>query len=237
MLLNPVIYPLVVMLLAAPEGRAQEVLPVAVAVTPLETPPLPPLKPEVHEAESKRTRAEMFAVAAQLRKEHGDKTSAWPPEVWKEFYVAEDAHELTVARLDYEPAETRLGLADSAEDFARGAGGNKAMTLVTGADEASLVVQIIGRRRASASGPTDNRYFIRFRLTPGGKMTGARFLELTQGYKWDSPWAKVIAHPKNASGYFELEAGSPASYKTCAAMVRAIVEVFIKTRLDPARKK
>ena len=31
---------------------------------------------------------------------------------------------------------------------------------------------------------------------------------------------------------FELEAGSPASYKNCAGMVRAIVEGFIRARLD-----
>jgi hypothetical protein len=179
----------------------------------------------------------MFAVAAQLRKQHGDKTSAWPPEVWKVFYVAEDANTLAVARRDYEAPETHLGLADSVEDFVRGASTNKAMTVVTGVDEASLVVRIIGRRRASASGPTDNRYFIRFRLAPGGKMTGPRFLEVTQGYKWDTLWSKVIAHPKDASGYFELEAGSPASFKNCAALLRAVIEGFIKTRLDPAKKK
>ena len=237
MLLRPVIYPLAVMLLAVAEGRAQEVLPVPVFATTLETQPLPLLKPEVHEAEINRTRDEMFAVAAQLRKQHGDKTSAWPPEVWKVFYVAEDAHTLAVARRDYQPPETRLGRADSVEDFVRGAGVNKAMTIATGADEASLVVQIIGRRRASASGPTDNRYFIRFRMTPGAKMTGARFLELTQGYKWDSPWSTLLAHPKDASGYFELEGGSPASYKNAAALVRATVDGFIRARLDPAKKK
>jgi hypothetical protein len=233
MLLRPVICAFLVLLVAA-EGGAQETLPVPVLVTSLETQPLPPLKPEAHEAAIKQARDEMFAVAAQLRKQHGDKTGNWPPDVWKQFYVAEDAHTLAVARRDYEAPETRLGLADSAEDFVRGAGGNKAMTV---ADEASLVVQIVGRRRASASGPTDNRYFIRFRLIPGAKMTGARFLEATQGYKWDTPWSKVIAHPKDASGSFELEAGSPASYKNCAGMVRGIVEGFIKGRLDPGRKK
>jgi len=237
MLRRHVICLFLVLLAAAAESRAQETLPVAVLVTPLETQPLPPLKPDVHEAAIKQTRAEMFAVAAQLRKQHGDKTSNWLPEVWKQFYVAEDAHTLAVARRDYERPETRLGLADSVEDFVRGVGGNKAMTMVTGADQAVLVVQVVGRRLASASGPTDNRYFIRFRLTPGGKMTGARFLEATQGYKWDSLWSTVIAHPQDATGYFELEAGSPASYKNGAGMVRAIVEWFIKARLDPNRKK
>jgi hypothetical protein len=236
-MLRPVVFALVVMLLPAAEGRAQETLPVAVAVTTLDTPQLPKLKPEVHEAEIKRTRDEMYAVAAQLRKQHGDKTSAWPPEVWNVFYVAEDANTLAIARRDYEDPDTHLGLADSVEDVVRGASANKSMTMATAADEASLVVRIIARRAASAAGVTDNRYFIRFRLAPGGKMTGARFLELTQGYKWDSVWSKVIAHPKDASGYFELEAGSPASFKNCAALLRAVLEGFIKTRMDPAKKK
>ena len=224
MFLRRVIHLLLVMLVAPAECLALDAFPVPVLVTQLETQPLPPLKPEVHEAAIKQTRAEMFAVAEQLRKQHGDKTSAWPPDVWKLFYVAEDAHTLAVARRD-----TKRPKRASASQIPRRISSavpaaNKAMTMVTSAEDASLVVQIIGRRRASASGPTDNRYFIRFRLGPGAQLTAARFLELTQGYKWDNLWTKVIAHPKDGSGYFELEAGSPASYKNCAGMVRAIVE-------------
>jgi hypothetical protein len=225
------------LLFAAADSRAQEGLPVAVFVRTLDTPSLPPLKAEVHAAEIKRTRDEMFKVAAQLRKEHGDKTSAWPPEVWSVFYDASDANTLAVARRDYQPLETRDGLTDSVEDVLRGAGVNKAMTLVPSAAEAALVVQIIGRRRASPPSPYDNHYFIRFRLAPGGKMTGARFLEVTREYKWDGVWSTLIAHAKESSEYVELEAGSPASYKTCAAMLRAIVDAFIRARLDPAKKK
>ena len=238
--LRPVLYLLVLLatVLTPAAGRAQEAFPAPVFVTHLETPPLPPLKPEQHEAAIRGTRDQMFEVAAQLRKQHGDKTSAWPPEVWMVFYDAEDAHTLAVARRDYQPPETRLGLADSVEDFLRGAGGNKGMTMVASADQASLVVQITGRRRiASAPGPTDNRYFIRFRLVPGTKMTGERFLDLTRGYKWNNLWSKQIVHAKDASPYVELEAGSMASYKNCAGMVRAIVETFIRARLDPSRKK
>lgn len=223
--------------LAAPAGRAQEPFPVPVFVTTLETPPLPPLKPEQHEAEYKRTRSEMFALAEKLRKEHGDKTSNWPPEVWKEFYVAEDAHTLAVARRDYQPRETRLSLEDSVADFLRGAAGHKGMTVVTTADEAALVVQIVGRRRSSPPGITDNSYFIRFRLLPGAKMTAERFHELTYGYKWNNIWTKLVAHPTGASPYIDLEAGSPASWKNCAASVRAIVDFFIRERMDPSRKK
>lgn len=227
----------VVMFVTVPAGSAQEEFPVPVFVTHLETPSLPPLRPEAHEAAISQTRDEMFKVAEQLRKQHGDKTKTWPREVWREFYVAEDANTLAVARRDYQPPETRLGLADSVEDFLRGAGENKGMTMVTTADEASLVVQITGRRRISAPGPTDNRYFIRFRVTPGAKMSSERFHELTYGYKWNNLWAKLIAHPKDPSPYVDLEAGSPASWKNCAASVRAVVGAFIRERMDPTRKK
>jgi hypothetical protein len=217
--------------------HGQEGLPLPVFVTHLETPPLPPLRPEQHEAAIKGTRTEMFDVAARLRKQHGDKTSDWAPEVWKVFNQAEDANSQAIARRDYQPSETRLGLSDSVEDFLRGAGGNKGMTVVPGADQANLVVQIVGRRRAPARDVTDNRYFIRFRVAPGAKMTTDRFLELAYGYKWNNLWARQLAHATEASPYVELEAGSPASYKNCAGTVRAIVEGFIRARMDPAKKK
>lgn len=226
---------LLAMLLLSAGGTAPQAPPVPIFVTHLETAPLPPLTPKEHEAASTRTREEMFTVAAQLRKQHGDNTKAWPPDVWQVFYAAEDAHTLAVARPDYQSPDTRRGLADSVEDFIRGAGGNKGMPVVASADEAVLVVQITGRRRISAPGPTDNRYFIRFRLAPGAKMTNERFLDLTRGFKWNDPWTKLIARGKDGSVYVDLEAGSMASYKNCAGMVRAIVWRFIGATLAQER--
>jgi hypothetical protein len=216
---------------------AQESLPVPVFVTYLETPLPAPLKPEQHEAAFTRTRAEMFAVAAQLRKEHGDKTNQWPPEVWQIFNDAEDAHMMTVARRDYERPETQVALADSVEDFVRGAAANKGMTLVNSAEEASLVVQITGRRYARGADVYDPKYFIRFRLSPGAKMTAERFVELTQGYKWTSAFSKAFSRPKPGATWADLEAGTPASYKNGAGMVRFVVESFITATIDPAKKK
>ena len=119
MLLRPLLYLLLVLLAAPADGRAQEAFFAPVFVTHLETQPLPPLKPAEHEAASSRASAEMFAVAKQLRKQHGDKTSAWPPDVSDVLYDALDAHTLAVARRDYQPPETRLGLAGSVEDSGR----------------------------------------------------------------------------------------------------------------------
>lgn len=111
------------------------------------------------------------------------------------------------------------------------------MTGVASAQEAALVLQIVGRRRIQAPGVTDNTHFIRFRLLPGGKMTGARFLELTRDYKWNNLWLKLLAHPQDENGCYEMEAGTFASWKNAAGMVRSTVERFIKTRIDPGRKK
>jgi hypothetical protein len=226
-----------VLLLAAADVRSQEALPIAVFVTHLETPLPPPLKPEEHEAAIRQAREEMFAVAAQLRKQHGEKTSNWPPEVWRVFHDAEDLHTLAIARRDYERSQTQLALADSVEDVLRGASGNKGLTMVKSADEASLVVQITGRRYAPAPGPTDNRYFIRFRLRPGARMPGDRFAELTRTHTWNNLWTRLFARPKDANGYVDLEAGHMASYRSASAIVRAIVEGFVRAELDPSRKK
>jgi hypothetical protein len=224
------------LLFLAAQLPAQESLPVPVFVTHLETPLPAPLKPEQHEAAFKRTRDEMFAVAAQLRKEHGDKTSQWPPDVWKIFNDAEDTHMMTAARRDYERAETQLALADSVDDFIRGAAANKGMTLVKSAEEASLVVQITGRRYASKADVYDPKYFIRVRLSPGAKMTTERFVELTQGYKWTSVFSKAFSRPKPGAMWVDLEAGSPASYKNGAGIVRSVIDSFIRATMDPAKK-
>jgi hypothetical protein len=231
------LYVLISLALVPAEALAQESLPVPVYVTHLETELPAPLKPEQHAAAFSSTREEMFAVAAKLRKEHGDKTSAWSPEVWKIFNDVEDAHMMTVARRDYQRSETQLGLADSVEDFVRGAAANKGMTLVKGADEASLLVHITGRRYAPGSDVYENKYFVRFRLAPGPKMTPERFVELTRDYKWTDGYTKVFSRPKDGAVYVDLEAGTPVSYRNGAGTVRAIVERFIRSRIDPARKK
>ncbi|HEX5216037.1 MAG TPA: hypothetical protein VFV98_11285 [Vicinamibacterales bacterium] len=211
-----------------PAISAQQPLPMPVFVTSLETKPLPPLKPEQHEAAIRQARDEMFAVAEKLRAQHGEKTKEWPLEVWKIFHVAEDARSLATARRDYQASETQLGLDSSVEDFLRGASGNKAMTIAKSAAEAAWIVQITGRRRTEPPGITDNRYFIRFRLSPGASTRDDRFVALAHTYKWNEIISKVLARPKDPSGYIDLEAGSMASYKNCAAAVRAVVEQFIR---------
>jgi hypothetical protein len=216
----------------------QEALPVPVFLTVLPTPPLPPLKPEEHEAAINTTRVQMYDLAAQLRKQHGDKTNKWPAEVWKEFYKAEDANMMAIARRDYQAPETRLALEDSVEDFVRGIGtNNKVLTTVNSAADAVLVVQITGRRRVSVTGLADNRYFVRFRIAPGVKLTKERFLEAAYGQKWNTQWATLFAHETDATPYVDLEGGSPSSFKNAASSVRATVLNFIRDKFDPARKK
>ena len=228
---------LVLSLFVGSVAHAEQALPVPVFVTTLQTPLPPPMTPEEHTAAFNRTRTEMFDLGRKLRSEHGGKTSAWPRDVWKTFNDAEDAHTMTIARRNYEKRETQLALGDSQADFVRDATGSKGMTLVSSAADAAIIVEITGRRYASAGDPTDNHYFIRFRMRPGATLAGDRFLDLTWDYKWNDAWTQLYARPKDASGYLDMEAGSPVSYKNCAGTVRAIVERFIRSRMDPSRKK
>ena len=178
----------------------------------------------------------MFDKGTELRKQHGDNTKAWPPEVWNQYHEAEDAYRLAIARRDYQAKETRLGLADSVADVLRAAEGVKNMRVVPNAEEASLVVQVIGRRLTSPPGITDNRYFVRFRLLPGSKLSGERFVELTRDFKWNSLISTQLAHAKEPAGYVELEAGHMAGWRQAGAAVRALVQALIQERLQPAKK-
>lgn len=217
------------LLLLPAAAAAQETLPVPVFVTHLEVTPLPPLKPQEHEAAAQQTRSARNALAERLHKEHGSKTSAWPADVWETFYLADDAHTLAVARRDYQPRETLLALDDSVEDVRRNRG-NKYMTLVTDAAQAALLVQITGRRRISRTDVFDNGYFIRFRVAPGPGMSMDRFLELTRGYNWNGAFSKLISRARPGTPYVDLEAGSPVSYKNCAAGVAGTVMRLIADR-------
>lgn len=95
---------LALVVIPTPAG-AQEALPISVFVTSIQVPP--PLKPEAHAAAIDGAKSAMYDLAAKLRKEHGDNTKAWPPQVWDRFYVAEDAYQLAIARQDYQAPETR----------------------------------------------------------------------------------------------------------------------------------
>jgi hypothetical protein len=201
--------------------------------------PLPPvLTAGQHGFAIKAAESEMFALADRMRKEHGSKRQAWPPEAETAVEDAEDAVATARLRGWYETPETQLGLDDSIQDVNRSAEKSTTMRVaVTGADQALLVVTITNRRYTPSTDVTGDRYFIRFRLSPGGKMTGEQFLERTRGYKWNMLSSQVIVRPKDASGFVELQAGSMVSYKNCAATVRAIVENFIRQRLAPEAGK
>ena len=114
---------------------------------------------------------------------------------------------------------------------------NKVLTAVTNEADAAFVEKITGRRRGVAKDITDNRYFVRFRIAPGAKLTPERFLEVANGHKWKNLWTTLFAHETEATPYVDLEGGSPASYKNAAGSVRAAVQDFIRATLDPARKK
>jgi hypothetical protein len=218
----------------ATTARTQEALPLPVFVTAQKVPLPPTLTAEQHGAAIKAAEKDMFGLAERMRKEHGNKQQEWPPEAVKAVEDAEDKWTTAKLRGYYETPETQIGLDDSVRDFSRAADKSKVLRVEsTAADQASLVVTITNRRYTPSSDVTGDRYFIRFRLSPGGKMTGEQFLERTRGYKWKMLSTELIARPKDASGFVDLQAGSMASYKVCAGMVRAIVENFIRQRLAP----
>lgn len=237
MLRRTTLVALLLCLVAAVPGGGQEVLPLPVFVTS-QTFPLPPvLTAEQHGYAIKAAQNEMFALAAQMRKEHGDKMESWPPEAVQAVDDKEDAWNRAKVRGYYETRNTQLGLDDSVQDFVRGAAKSKALTIANSADAAAFVVIITNRRYTPTDDITGNRYFIRFRLRRGGQMTGERFLGLTRGYRWNQVWAQVLTRPGDPSGFAELDAGSMASYKNCAASVRAVVERLIWDRVAPPKVK
>src|SRR5262245_13972535 len=238
MLRRPFLVVILALPLAAANLGAQEALPLPVFVTTQKVPLPPVLTAEEHGVAIKAAQNEMFGLAERMRKEHGNKRQEWPPEAERAVEDAEDAYAAAQLRGYYETPETQLSLDDSVQDVIRGADKSKAMRVaVSGADEASLVIAITNRRYTPSDDITGDRYFIRFRLRPGGKMIGERFLELTRRYKWNALSSQVISRPKDASGFVELQAGSMASYRNCAATVRAIVESFIRQRLAPDKGK
>jgi hypothetical protein len=225
------------LLLFAATAFTQASQPIPIFITAQETPVLPPLKPEQHEQAIQGRRTLMFDAGAELRKQHGDNTKAWPPEVWNKFYEAEDAYRLSIARRDYQPSTTRVLLADSVKDFLRDAEKAKNLQIVQSADEAALIVTVTGRRMSTASGVTDNRYFVRFTLRPGPKLSGERFVEANQQYKWNPLIATQLVHVKDPAGYVELEAGSMAGFRQAGGAVNTLVLVFSRERLQAPVKK
>jgi hypothetical protein len=226
-----------ILLIGSAIALAQNAAPVPIFVTVQETPVLPPLKPEQHEQVIQARRAQMFDTGTQLRKQHGDNTKAWPPEVWNTFHEAEDAYRLAIAHRDYQPSTMRVFLPDSMKDFLRDAEKAKNLQIVQSADEAALIVTITARRMGSASGITDNRYFVRFTLRPGPKLSGERFVEANRDYKWNPLIATQLVHVKDPAGYVELEAGSMAGFRQAGGAVNTLVLVFSRERLQAPVKK
>jgi len=216
----------------------QEAIPVPVHVTWKETPLPPPLTGEQYQAAITAAKNEYWSTLDAMFKQHGKKQETWPAAATSTVDDLHDAWGLAQGRMFYHSKDTQLALDDSVADFLRGAEKNKKMTVVSAANDAALVVVLTGRRYSPGKDITDNSYFIRFRLMAGPKMTHARFLEYTNAHKWYNTFTTLFARAKEATpDYLDLEAGSMASYKNCAAAVRAIVETFVWQQMDPSYKK
>jgi len=216
------------------EVRAQP-LPVFVAV--VDDPQPPPLKPEQHAAAIDAAQNRMFAIAGELRKQHGNRQQDWPPDAIDAVYAAENVYKMAMARRDYQPANTRLGLDTVVTDLVTELGKSKLMTPAATRDGAALVFEVIGRRTAQTTGVTDAKYFIRLRIRPGPAMTEARLREASTTYRWGPDFlTKAFVRPTVAASYWDVEIGSPAAFKTAAAVARNVLEGFVKgTALSAAR--
>lgn len=211
--------------IAVSDARAQQL---AVFVTAVDEAP-PPATPQQLAAAIEAAQQRMFAIASAARKDHGDRRQAWPPEAVDAVQVAENAYSLAIARRDYHPANTRLGLDSVVEDLLRELGKSKLITPVATRDGAALVLDVVGRRTAQTTGVTDARYFIRLRMRPGPPMSEARLREASAQYRWGPDFlTKAFARPTAAAAYWDVEIGSPASYKTAAGVARNVLESFVK---------
>jgi hypothetical protein len=225
-------------LLTMATGAAQQSLPLKVFVTFTVPQPMLVLTAEEHGQRITGTKNRMYATGEQLRREHGGKTKAWPPEVWDVFNAAEDAHAQAIARADYERDETRERLADSVADVVKASARSKVVTLVTAADQAELVVTVTGRRHVAkdASDMFAPNQFVRFQLSPGPLADRDRVLEAMRRHEWSGLTTKAIARPLNGAGFADLEAGSPYGMRQAGEWVIGMVEGFARARFGPAKK-
>jgi hypothetical protein len=207
-------------------ARAQSL---SVFVTAVDEAP-PPATPRQLAAAIEAAQERMFAIASAARKDHGDRRQSWPAEAVDAVQVAENAYSLAVARRDYQPANTRLALDSVVEDLGREIGKSKLMAPIANRDGAALVLDVVGRRTAQTTGVTDARYFIRLRVRPGPTISEARFREASAQYRWGPDFlTKAFARPTAAAAYWDVEIGSPAAYKTAAAVARSVLDSFVKS--------
>lgn len=211
-----------------PEARAQQ-LPVFVRAVP--DPPPPRATPQQLNEAIRTAQDRMVAIAKDIRKDHGEKREAWPPAALDAVESAENSYNLAMASRDYHFSDTRPGVIDSAvADLVNELGKSKSMTVTPSRDTAALLLDVVNRRYLShTAGVTDARYFIRLRIRPGPALDEARFRAASARYRWGPDFlTKAIATPTTESPYWDVEAGSNASYKTAAGIARSVLDAFVK---------
>jgi len=233
---STVLFSLLLVAISAASAVAQ---PLPVFVSAVVEPAPPRATAEQLAAAIETAQKRMFAIATAVRKEHGDKRQNWPPDTVDAVQAAENAYKLAIARRNYFPAEThdrrppvdtRLGLDSVVEDLGREIGKSKLMTPAATREAAALIIEVTGRRTAETTGVTDARYFIRLRLRPGPAMTEERFRDASGPYRWGPDFLTTAFVKPTASGAFwDAEIGSPAAFKTSAAVARTVLETFVKS--------
>jgi hypothetical protein len=224
-----VLWTLLLIPIGVVETRAQQ-LPVFVAA--VDEPQPPPLKPEEHAAVIDAAQKRMFAIARDLRKQHGNREQDWPPEAVDAVRTAENAYNMAIARRDYQPADTGRALSTVVADLLTELGKSKLIAPISTRDGAALALDVVGRRRAQTTHFADAKYFIRLRIRPGPAMSEAHLREASGQYRWGPDFlTKAFVRPTTADAYWDVEIGSPAAYKTAAAVARGVLEGFVKGTL------
>jgi hypothetical protein len=220
---------LLMLAITVPEARAQP-LPVFVRAVP--DPPPPRATPQQLNEAVRAAQDRMFAIAKEIRKDHGDKREAWPPAALDAVESAENTYNLAIASRDYYSSDTRSGGIDSAvADLVNELAKSKSMTVTASPESAALLLDVVNRRYLShTAGVTDARYFIRLRIRAGPALDEARFRTASALYRWGPDFlTKAIARPTAESSYWDVEAGSNASYQTAAGIARSVLDAFVKT--------
>ncbi len=187
------------------------------------------------------------ALQKEIKDKYGKKRETWPPEKDDELYALEEAEALARADYNYRKIDPK-GIADAVQDIVKSvqgkgtAGRKDAVSLVSSAADADLVVEVLARR-AEKELPTDLKpewCYVFFSIGPGGKLDSARFAQIPPTYRIRKGFGwgiYKIAGPGADSPVFRFESnnlmtngawGAFGCYGSAANATSAAVEKFIE---------
>jgi hypothetical protein len=177
----------------------------------------------------------------QIKQQYGKKREQWPSEQEEAYSRAEESAALANADYEYIRVEPE-GLRDSAQDIidslaGKGIAGHKENVItVPTAEEADLVVEVVGRRSEKTM-PTqirDDQYFVSFTIAAGGKMDPARLALIPRNWrlkKWGYPGWKLQSYSPEAP-YWRFETYGDQRWSNAGNVASVLIEKFIEENYD-----